>query len=53
MEELPEKLINDSDPLDEPLAQMGVEMIAPNKIVSIRRKHRTDVREGATNEDVK
>lgn len=43
IEELPERLIGDraydSDPLDERLEQMGVEMIAPHK--SNRKKKRT------------
>jgi len=43
IEELPERLIGDraydSDPLDEQLAQMGVEMIAPHK--SNRKKKKT------------
>jgi transposase len=42
VEELPEKLIGDraydSDPLDERLAQMGVEMIAPHKMGRVKAK---------------
>ncbi len=42
MDELPEKLIGDkaydSDPLDERLAQMGVEMIAPHKTNRVKPK---------------
>ena len=42
VEELPEKLIGDraydSDPLDERLAQMGVEMIAPHKTNRVKPK---------------
>ncbi len=42
VDELPEKLIGDkaydSDPLDERLAQMGVEMIAPHKTNRVKPK---------------